>query len=767
MKYKIDSRTADLIDSVTKSLELDSGIGQNDPRYSLRFQKSHRKQDRKEKRMQKKNRKNAIQSKSHESTDLQKKNQWIENQSIEKKRVNSMPIESSDSKDRQERQLRKLQESNPGFYRLIQQKRLAPDVKRTIHNQQSDAVDSDSDEERLKHYAKKLKIKNGKLNKSFERDGLDFLLDGISKTVDAVEESASEGESASEIVSEEPKSLPSKYIPPHLRAQSDGGKSDKYLRLERQLKGLLNRLSDANLESILAGIEESLSSNSRHDVTAVVTDVLLSYIGDQAMMLESFIVTYAGLVASLHQVVGIEFAAHFIQTTVERFDASRKLYLESADLNKESTSKRCINYAVLVAVLYNMHVVSCLLVYDMVRIAINSLSELDVEVLLSFLKLSGHQLRSDDPLALKEIVLLINEASAKIEAPSMRFKFMVQTILDLKNNKRVHGHQADIKSALHQQQDHLRKVVTSISKKRSVSHVEALRVSLDDIRSIETKGKWWLVGSAWAGNTSTNAPTSNTSATTASAELLALAKAQKMNTDVRRSIFIVLMSSEDCMDAFERLLKLNLKEKQEREIVRVLVRCCTQEQAYNPYYALVAEQLCRHSYSFKITFQYTLWDALKTMSDDVGGSRLDGLSDEASDYHGKDGVRATANLARLIASLIIGDSLSFAILKTLEFTSLSQPQVLFMRIVLGHVCVKTGMRKKHSEEPVADEAFERVFSRIKSQHELLHFSEGLLLFIQTQVVTCLSPDCMKLFALDKQHFELLKRRVKLLKRHLI
>ena len=32
-----------------------------------------------------------------------------------------------------------------------------------------------------------------------------------------------------------------------------------------------------------------------------------------------------------------------------------------------------------------------------------------------------------------------------------------------------------------------------------------------------------------------------------------------MNTDARRAVFCAVMGAEDCMDAFERLLKLQLK----------------------------------------------------------------------------------------------------------------------------------------------------------------------------------------------------------------
>ena|ERR1700761_9111371 len=85
---------------------------------------------------------------------------------------------------------------------------------------------------------------------------------------------------------------------------------------------------------------------------------------------------------------------------------------------------------------------------------------------------------------------------------------------------------------------------------------EPLRVSLVDLRSAETKGKWWLVGAGWAGDplvdqdldkqraivNSQEAGTATENKTTE--KLLQLAKKQGMNTDVRRSVFVVLMTSD-------------------------------------------------------------------------------------------------------------------------------------------------------------------------------------------------------------------------------
>ncbi|GKG44406.1 hypothetical protein Tco_0485844, partial [Tanacetum coccineum] len=44
--------------------------------------------------------------------------------------------------------------------------------------------------------------------------------------------------------------------------------------------------------------------------------------------------------------------------------------------------------------------------------------------------------------------------------------------------------------------------------------------------------------------------------------MLQLAAGQRMNTDARRAIFWIIMSGEDYIDAFEKLLRLELQGKQ-------------------------------------------------------------------------------------------------------------------------------------------------------------------------------------------------------------
>jgi hypothetical protein len=74
------------------------------------------------------------------------------------------------------------------------------------------------------------------------------------------------------------------------------------------------------------------------------------------------------------------------------------------------------------------------------------------------------------------------------------------------------------------------------------------------------QGLWWLPA---AGEALGAGPTAGSAAAAAAAagdaELLRLAAAARMNTDVRRAVFCCVMGAEDASDAFERLLRLGLK----------------------------------------------------------------------------------------------------------------------------------------------------------------------------------------------------------------
>lgn len=71
---------------------------------------------------------------------------------------------------------------------------------------------------------------------------------------------------------------------------------------------------------------------------------------------------------------------------------------------------------------------------------------------------------------------------------------------------------------------------------------------MDYVHLADSKGRWWIVGSAWSGDLkrkSENKGTNDVSETVSfDSKILALARKNRMNTDTRRNIFCILMTAE-------------------------------------------------------------------------------------------------------------------------------------------------------------------------------------------------------------------------------
>lgn len=464
-----------------------------------------------------------------------------------------------------------------------------------------------------------------------------------------------------------------KYIPPSLRG-APSSDAEAMKRLRRQIQGQLNRLSEANLLSILQAVEQIYQINPRQYVTTTLIDLLLGLISDKTSLMDTFLILHAGFIAALYKVIGTDFGAQVVERIVTDFDRHCA--------GEGSSGKEANNLISLLSELYNFQVVGANIIFDCIRLFLQDLSEANTELLLKIVRTSGPQLRQDDPSALKDIVVLVQRSAANIgEANlSVRTKFMIETINSLKNNRMKTG--AAASAIISEHTTRMKKTLGALNT-RSIKASEPLRISLADIRDTEKKGKWWLVGASFhdpakmAANTSSDAikrsKVSDTDAPLAladdaTADLLQLAREQRMNTDIRRAIFITIMSASDYTDAYHRLLKLNLKKTQELEIPKVLIHCTGAEASFNPYYTLIAKKLCGER-KLRMAFQFGLWDIFRR----TGEKRHDDDEAEDDEEEGDDALttRKVVNLARMFAALMADGQLPITALKVCSLAQTS------------------------------------------------------------------------------------------------
>ena len=171
-----------------------------------------------------------------------------------------------------------------------------------------------------------------------------------------------------------------KYIPPSLRAKDPSTAEDLTL-LRRQLQGLLNRLSDANLLSILREVENIYRCNPRQLVSTTLLDLLVGLLCDPTSLQDTFIILHAGFIAGLYKIMGTDFGAQAIQQIdnafVEHYESERK---------EGGSGRRSANLVSLLAQLYTFQVISSNLIYDFIRLFLDDVTEMSAELVLKIMR---------------------------------------------------------------------------------------------------------------------------------------------------------------------------------------------------------------------------------------------------------------------------------------------------------------------------------------------------------------------------------------------
>nr|XP_022910395.1 nucleolar MIF4G domain-containing protein 1 homolog isoform X2 [Onthophagus taurus] len=258
------------------------------------------------------------------------------------------------------------------------------------------------------------------------QDSKDDLQDSEDKNLDDIDEINDDEENKSKIgtwediygrlrskdgsILNEESIKPSKYIPPALRKQdslNDSQRKERLARLTKQLKGLLNRLAEANMHSISNQIEELYMANSRNDMNETITNLIVNSLATHVFTPERLLLEHVMLISILHANVGTEVGAHFLQEIVKLFD-------DLFNSPQEVEDKTLDNVVIIIAQLYNFKVFDAGLIYDILKKFAERFNEKSIECILLILKNVGFSLRKDDPLALKSLILNLQKEAAKL-----------------------------------------------------------------------------------------------------------------------------------------------------------------------------------------------------------------------------------------------------------------------------------------------------------------------------------------------------------------
>lgn len=165
--------------------------------------------------------------------------------------------------------------------------------------------------------------------------------------------------------------------------------------------------------------------------------------------------------------------------------------------------------------------------------------------------------------------------------------------------------------------------------------------------------------------------------------------------NLRRTIYLTIMSSVDFEEAGHKLLKIKLEPGQEMELCIMLLECCSQERTYLRYYGLLGQRFCMinkvHQENFEKCFvqQYSMIHRLET--------------------------NKLRNVAKFFAHLLGTFALPWHVLSYIRLTEedTTSSSRIFIKILFQELSEHLGIRllNERLNDPTMQESFESIFPK--------------------------------------------------------
>ncbi|WFD32909.1 pre-mRNA-splicing factor cwc22 [Malassezia sp. CBS 17886] len=163
--------------------------------------------------------------------------------------------------------------------------------------------------------------------------------------------------------------------------------------------------------------------------------------------------------------------------------------------------------------------------------------------------------------------------------------------------------------------------------------------------------------------------------------------------NLRRTIYLVIMSSLDYEECVHKLLRLHVAEDLEGELCNMVIECCSQERTYSKFYGHIGERLCKLNRKWSGLFE----QCFRTHYDTIHRYETNRLR----------------NIARFFGTLLATDSISWASFEIVymnedDTTSSSR---IFIKILFSELQALLGLKAiaERFREPSMQPAFANMF----------------------------------------------------------
>jgi pre-mRNA-splicing factor CWC22 len=479
------------------------------------------------------------------------------------------------------------------------------------------------------------------------------------------------------------------YIPPFKLAQMRAQITDKTSReyqkmmwelLRKSINGIINKVNISNLPNV---IFELFNENLLRAKGVLVRAILKAQ-----MAAPNFTHVYAALVAVINTKLP-EIGDLLINRVILQFQRSFK----------RNDKLVCMATTKMIAHLVNQQVVHELLALEVSALLLEHPTEDSVEIACDFMIECGQVLTDISPQGVNAIFDRFRGILQEGEA-SKRVQYTIENLMAIRKTK-FKDHPGVIQELdLVEDGD---KITHEIELNSPLDSQESLNVFQLDPEWEKHEEEWAVIRKEIIGEDEylgEEAEEEESEEEEDHNQNIIQDLTNRDQNTLRRTLYLTIMSSVDFEECSNKILKLNIREGQEREVCHMMVECCMNERSYLRFHGLLAQRFCLFNQIYQSTFQELFREYFAIIH------RLE--------------TNKLRNVGKFFAHLLFTDSIGWEVLGcfklSLEDTTSSSR--IFIKIILQELAENLGIAnlKERLNDPEMKEHFAGMFPRDTPQN---------------------------------------------------
>jgi len=373
-------------------------------------------------------------------------------------------------------------------------------------------------------------------------------------------------------------------------------------KLDDRVRGLVNRLTAQTMPYITSEFEKLYSSQPRTSINAAIFNTLESSILlDHAITKRKLMAELMLLVSYLSSKINQDIGASLIHRLLFKFESLYK----DRDTN---AGKRIDNILNCLLNFYAIGLISANVIFELAkRICSEDFRPKSVELMLSIVNSVGFQLRKDNPISMRQLIIMAQDRSKLLKSNSeisTRIEFMLEALCAIKNNNtsKLENYGCDI------DRDTIQSTLKSLIKRSKLAECLA-DASYDEIIN---SPNWYLLETRVDDTAPQDPSTKSTINGDVSKSDERICKALGLSKPAEKTIFSALLRVVDYVEASNVIIRFGLNHCSDAMLVCIHV--ATHEKKYNPFHFNLINNLCNFNRKYKMAAKFTIQDKIRVLS---------------------------------------------------------------------------------------------------------------------------------------------------------